>query len=68
MRCPVASSKPPPGGMGSQTGITFDRFVRACVVIKSLTEGFQRFDTVGVQEDMGIAMKKPYLLNNPSSL
>ncbi|CAO1623133.1 unnamed protein product [Sympodiomycopsis kandeliae] len=36
---------PPTGGMGAQTGITFDRFVRACVVIKSLTEGFQKFDT-----------------------
>ncbi|PWN25921.1 EF-hand [Jaminaea rosea] len=32
-------------GGGPTTGITFDRFVRACVVIKSLTEGFQRFDT-----------------------
>lgn len=38
--------------MGAQTGITFDRFVRACVVIKSLTEGFQRFDTVSVLEDV----------------
>ncbi|CDU24366.1 related to programmed cell death protein (calcium-binding protein) [Sporisorium scitamineum] len=26
-------------------GITFDRFVRACVVIKTLTESFQRHDT-----------------------
>ena len=29
---------------GSQ-GITFDRFVRCCVVIKQLTESFQRLDT-----------------------
>lgn len=28
----------------SRRGITFDRFVRACVFVKSLTEGFQRFD------------------------
>lgn len=27
-----------------RSGITFDRFIRACVVVKSLTEGFQRFD------------------------
>ncbi len=26
-------------------GITFDRFVRACVVIKQVTESFQRLDT-----------------------
>jgi len=29
---------PPPG-------VTFDRFVRACVVVKNLTESFQRLDT-----------------------
>ncbi|KAG9006162.1 hypothetical protein FRB94_012251 [Tulasnella sp. JGI-2019a] len=29
----------------SGTGITFDRFVRCCVVIKQLTESFQRLDT-----------------------
>ncbi|KAF9494146.1 EF-hand [Pleurotus eryngii] len=28
-----------------QPGISFDRFVRACVVIKQLTESFQRLDT-----------------------
>jgi len=27
------------------TGITFDRFVRACVVIKQVTEAFQKIDT-----------------------
>ena len=26
-------------------GISFDRFVRACVVIKTLTESFQRLDS-----------------------
>ena len=26
-------------------GITFDRFVRACVAVKQLTEAFQRLDT-----------------------
>ncbi|KAL5504546.1 hypothetical protein ACEPAH_7207 [Sanghuangporus vaninii] len=30
---------------GPPAGITFDRFVRACVVIKQLTESFQRLDT-----------------------
>ncbi|KAF8184889.1 EF-hand [Mycena galopus ATCC 62051] len=35
---PVAGYGPPPG-------ITFDRFVRACVVVKTLTESFQRSDT-----------------------
>jgi hypothetical protein len=33
-----------PGSAGAG-GITFDRFVRACVVIKQLTEAFQRLDT-----------------------
>lgn len=35
-------SRPPPV---AQPGITFDRFVRACVVVKTLTESFQRLDT-----------------------
>ena len=35
-RLPVASQA---------TGITFDRFVRACVVIKQLSEAFQKIDT-----------------------
>jgi len=30
---------------GPTVGITFDRFVRACVVVKTLTEAFQRLDT-----------------------
>ena len=33
---PVTRYGPPPG-------ITFDRFVRACVVVKTLTEAFQRY-------------------------
>ncbi|KAJ7184260.1 hypothetical protein C8R46DRAFT_455452 [Mycena filopes] len=32
-------------GYGPPPGITFDRFVRACVVVKTLTESFQRADT-----------------------
>lgn len=28
-------------------GITFDRFVRACVVVKQITEAFKRQDTNG---------------------
>lgn len=32
-------------GTGAPPGITFDRFVRACVVVKQLTEAFQRLDT-----------------------
>lgn len=27
------------------TGVTFDRFVRCCVVVKTLTESFQKLDT-----------------------
>ena len=32
----------PPNANG---GITFDRFVRACVVVKQITESFQKLDT-----------------------
>ncbi|KAG8738933.1 hypothetical protein FRC10_006319 [Ceratobasidium sp. 414] len=39
----VKASAPTPGG--PPPGITFDRFVRACVVVKSLTETFRRMDT-----------------------
>jgi len=35
---PVSRYGPPPG-------ITFDRFVRACVVVKTLTDAFQKRDT-----------------------
>ena len=31
----------PSEGYGPPPGITFDRFVRACVVVKTLTEAFQ---------------------------
>ncbi|KAJ3878823.1 hypothetical protein F5051DRAFT_351292 [Lentinula edodes] len=34
----------PISGYGPPPGITFDRFVRACVVVKTLTESFQRAD------------------------
>lgn len=40
---PGFGGRPPPGAQAS--GITFDRFVRACVVIKQLTEAFQKVDT-----------------------
>jgi len=40
----VKASAPVPG-RGPPPGISFDRFVRACVVIKQLTEAFQRHDT-----------------------
>jgi len=35
----------PGSDYGVQPGITFDRFVRACVVVKTLTEAFQAVDT-----------------------
>ncbi|KAJ3483329.1 hypothetical protein NLI96_g6386 [Meripilus lineatus] len=35
----------PSGAYGPPPGITFDRFVRACVVVKTLSEAFQRLDT-----------------------
>jgi len=35
----------PPNAYGQASGITFDRFVRACVVVKTLTESFTRADT-----------------------
>jgi len=42
----VKASAPPVHGVhGPPPGITFDRFVRACVVVKTLTESFQRLDT-----------------------
>ncbi|KAG8756619.1 hypothetical protein FRC12_010510 [Ceratobasidium sp. 428] len=39
----IKASAPAPGG--PPPGITFDRFVRACVVVKSLTESFRQMDT-----------------------
>ena len=35
----------PPSRWGPPPTITFDRFVRCCVVIKTLTESFQQVDT-----------------------
>ena len=32
-------------GRGPPPGISFDRFVRACVVVKQLSESFGRLDT-----------------------
>jgi hypothetical protein len=40
---PGFGGRPSPAAQVS--GITFDRFVRACVVIKQLTEAFQKIDT-----------------------
>lgn len=40
---PGFTGRPPAGPQAN--GITFDRFVRACVVIKQLTEAFQKVDT-----------------------
>jgi len=34
-----------PGAAPPSAGITFDRFVRACVVVKQITEAFSRIDT-----------------------
>ncbi|KAL9940499.1 hypothetical protein V8E36_001204 [Tilletia maclaganii] len=39
-----AGSLQPAPGRGGQPTITFDRFVRCCVTLKTLTESFQRFD------------------------
>ncbi|TDL27289.1 EF-hand [Rickenella mellea] len=38
-------ASPPSDGYGPPPGITFDRFVRACVVVKTLTKLFQDADT-----------------------
>jgi len=42
---PSAPGYGPPPPAAKPSGITFDRFVRACVVIKQLTEAFQKVDT-----------------------
>ncbi|EGN96075.1 hypothetical protein SERLA73DRAFT_185603 [Serpula lacrymans var. lacrymans S7.3] len=56
----IASSYGPP------PGITFDRFVRACVTVKTLTEAFQRVDTdqdgwvqLSYEEFMKITLSAP---------
>ena len=41
----MAQGSGPRAGHGAPpAGITFDRFVRACVVIKQITESFQKRD------------------------
>jgi len=56
----------PSAGYGPAPGITFDRFVRACVVIKTLTEAFQNADTdrdgwiqVNYEQFMKIVLSAP---------
>ena len=39
----------PFSGQGPPPGISFDRFVRACVVVKNLTEAFQRYASMSRQ-------------------
>ncbi|KAL5490266.1 hypothetical protein ACEPAI_5099 [Sanghuangporus weigelae] len=53
-------------GYGPPPGITFDRFVRACVVVKTLTESFQRMDTdrdgwvtINYEQFMNIVLSAP---------
>lgn len=38
----LVASGPVAAGYGPPPGITFDRFVRACVAVKTLTEAFQK--------------------------
>jgi len=55
----------PSSGYGPPPGITFDRFVRACVVVKTLTEAFQRADRgdgwvqLNYEQFMRIALSAP---------
>jgi len=56
----------PSPGYGPPPGITFDRFVRACVVVKTLTEAFQSVDTdrdgwiqVNYEQFMKIVLSAP---------
>lgn len=56
----------PSVGYGPPPGITFDRFVRACVAVKTLTEAFQRIDTdrdgwiqVSYEQFMSIVLAAP---------
>lgn len=60
------ASGPTPMGYGPAPGITFDRFVRACVVVKTLTEAFQAADTdrdgwiqVNYEQFMKIVLSAP---------
>ncbi|PAV23608.1 EF-hand [Pyrrhoderma noxium] len=59
-------AKPPSTTHGPPPGITFDRFVRACIVVKTLTESFQRLDTdrdgwiqVNYEDFMRIVLSAP---------
>ncbi|CAL1704350.1 unnamed protein product [Somion occarium] len=56
----------PTGGYGPPPGITFDRFVRACVVVKTLSEAFQQQDsdrdgwiTINYEQFMKIVLAAP---------
>ncbi|KAG6832689.1 hypothetical protein H0H92_012261 [Tricholoma furcatifolium] len=56
----------PPTRYGRSPGITFDRFVRACVAVKTLTEAFQRVDVnrsgwVQLSYDQFMDVRKPFL-------
>ncbi|EIW85411.1 EF-hand [Coniophora puteana RWD-64-598 SS2] len=55
-----------PSAYGPPPGITFDRFVRACVTVKQLTEAFQKHDrdrngwaTLNYQDFMTIVLEAP---------
>ncbi|KAJ8519888.1 hypothetical protein ONZ45_g3203 [Pleurotus djamor] len=56
----------PAVGYGPPPGITFDRFVRACVVVKTVTEAFQQHDadrdgwvTLSYEQFMRIVLSAP---------
>ncbi|PWN23728.1 EF-hand [Microstroma glucosiphilum] len=49
---PPSSSRQPPGGARVGSGVTFDRFVRCCCVVKALTEGFQKHDPVSESNEV----------------
>ncbi|THG99628.1 hypothetical protein EW026_g2732 [Hermanssonia centrifuga] len=56
----------PVASYGEPSGITFDRFVRACVVVKTLTESFQQIDSdrdgwiqVNYEDFMKIVLSAP---------
>jgi len=61
-----SSQLPTTIGYGPPPGITFDRFVRACVAIKTLTEEFRRVDTdrdgwiqINYEQFMNIVLSAP---------
>jgi len=64
----VAPAVQQPGHHGRQVqpGVSFDRFVRCCVVVKQLTESFQKVDTdrdgwiqIGYEQFMHIVLSAP---------